>query len=180
MIVKPNLVYSISEVSEILNINTRKLQRVAKNHNLKKIDNRYVFEGSFILDVFKKEMSESVATNKALKEIIKDLKAQLKSFEVNDNERIEVFTNESYEIFENRLKEWHTLQTDIKHQEEVFNLKIKGADDRADHYEKQFEYQRKQSERILEMHQKLIQTIGEQTQNSIQRNHIEAKDKKYL
>ena len=52
--------------------------------------------------------------------------------------------------------------------------------DKVEHYKNLFEYQRKQSDRILEMHEKLIVTIGEQTQSSIQRNHIEAKDKKYL
>jgi hypothetical protein len=197
MIIKSDLVYSLKDLHQILNIHPRKLNRIARKHNIEKVDNRYIFKGSFILDVFKNEVSKSVETMsqdvkrvskdvkqylaeiEALKTEIENLKSQLAIYEIADNERIEVFTNESYELFEKRLKEWHTLQTDIKHQEEIFSLKIKGADERASHYEKQFEYQRKQSERILEMHQQLIDTIEKQNQLAEQRSFIEAKDKKY-
>ena len=193
MKIQPNLVYSKNEVSELLNVHPRKLNRIAQQNNIEKVDNRYIFKGSFLIEHFKIDVSKGVqalsksvqSVSKDFKEIealkteIEDLKNQLAIYEIADNERIEVFTNESYELFEKRLNEWHTLQTDIKHQEEIFSLKIKGADERASHYEKQFEYQRKQSERILEMHQQLIDTIEKQNQLAEQRSFIEAKDKKY-
>lgn len=201
MLVEPNLVYSINEVSKILKINTRTLQRVGKKHKIEKVDNRYIFKGSFLLLVFAdtiKALSQGVAKVsqgvvevsqdieplltkiKALENEIDALKTQLAIYEIEDNEVIEVFTKDEYKIFETRLIEWRYQQKEIEQKAiEIEDIKTTAKEDVA-HYKNLFEYQRKQSDRILEMHEKLIITIGEQTQSSIQRNHIEAKDKKYL
>ena len=201
MIIQPNLVYSISEVSEILKINPRTIQRVAKRHKIEKVDNRYIFKGSFLLIVFKdtiKNLSQGVeglsqgvvevsqdiepllSKIKALENEIGALKMQLSIYEIEDNEVIEVFTKDEYKLFETRLIEWRYQQKEIEQKAlEIQDIKTTAKEDVA-HYKNLFEYQKKQSDRILEMHEKLIVTIGEQTQSSIQRNHIEAKDKKYL
>ena len=201
MIIQPNLVYSISEVSEILKINPRTIQRVGKRHKVEKVDNRYIFKGSFLLIVFKdtiKALSQGVeglsqgvvevsqdiepllSKIKALENEIGALKMQLSIYEIEDNEVIEVFTKDEYKLFETRLIEWRYQQKEIEQKAlEIEDIKTTAKEDVA-HYKNLFEYQRKQSDRILEMHEKLIVTIGEQTQSSIQRNHIEAKDKKYL
>jgi len=201
MIIQPNLVYSISEVSEILKINPRTIQRVGKRHKVEKVDNRYIFKGSFLLIVFKdtiKALSQGVeglsqgvvevsqdiepllSKIKALENEIGALKMQLSIYEIEDNEVIEVFTKDEYKLFETRLIEWRYQQKEIEQKAlEIQDIKTTAKEDVA-HYKNLFEYQRKQSDRILEMHEKLIVTIGEQTQSSIQRNHIEAKDKKYL
>jgi hypothetical protein len=201
MIIQPNLVYSISEVSEILKINPRTIQRVGKRHKVEKVDNRYIFKGSFLLIVFKdtiKNLSQGVeglsqgvvevsqdiepllSKIKALENEIGALKMQLSIYEIEDNEVIEVFTKDEYKLFETRLIEWRYQQKEIEQKAlEIQDIKTTAKEDVA-HYKNLFEYQRKQSDRILEMHEKLIVTIGEQTQSSIQRNHIEAKDKKYL
>ena len=201
MLIEPNLVYSINEVSKILKINTRTLQRVGKKHKIEKVDNRYIFKGSFLLLVFAdtiKALSQGVAKVsqgvvevsqdieplltkiKALENEIDALKTQLAIYEIEDNEVIEVFTKDEYKIFETRLIEWRYQQKEIEQKAiEIEDIKTTAKEDVA-HYKNLFEYQRKQSDRILEMHEKLIITIGEQTQSSIQRNHIEAKDKKYL
>jgi len=93
---------------------------------------------------------------------------------------IEVFTKDEYKLFETRLIEWRYQQKEIEQKAiEIQDIKTTAKED-VTHYKNLFEYQRKQSDRILEMHEKLIVTIGEQTQSSIQRNHIEAKDKNYL
>ena len=144
MIIQPHLVYSITEVSEILKINPRTIQRVGKRHKVEKVDNRYIFKGSFLLIVFK--------------DTIKNLSQGVEKVS-QDVERL------SQEIEQKAL--------------EIQDIKTTAKEDVA-HYKNLFEYQRKQSDRILEMHEKLIVTIGEQTQSSIQRNHIEAKDKNYL
>ena len=217
MLIQPNLVYSIKEASEILKINTRRLQRAGKKHKIEKVDNRYIFKGSFLLLVFAdtiKALSEDASRQvvkvsqdiepllakiqeleqqlsnidvepllskiRELEQQVFELKNELKLYEIEDNERLEVFTDDDYNIFTTRLKEWQTQQKDLEQKAiEIQEIKI-DAKENVEHYKNLFEYQRKQSDRILEMHEKLIVTIGEQTQSSIQRNHIEAKDKKYL
>jgi predicted nucleic acid-binding Zn-ribbon protein len=201
MPIQPNLVYSISEVSEILKINPRTIQRIAKRHKVEKVDNRYIFKGSFLLLVFSdtikalsqgveglsqgvEEVSQDIepllSKIKALENEIGALKMQLSIYEIEDNEVIEVFTKDEYKLFETRLIEWRYQQKEIEQKAlEIQDIKTTAKEDVA-HYKNLFEYQRKQSDRILEMHEKLIVTIGEQTQSSIQRNHIEAKDKNYL
>jgi len=117
---------------------------------------------------------------KALEYEVEALKNQLAIYEIEDNEVIEVFTKDEYKLFETRLIEWRFQQKEIEAKAlEIQEVKTTAKEDVA-HYKNLFEYQRKQSDRILEMHEKLIVTIGEQTQSSIQRNHIEAKDKNYL
>ena len=201
MLIEPNLVYSINEVSEILKINPRRIQRMGKRHKVEKVDNRYIFKGSFLLLVFKdtiKALSQDVSQDvsqaikvsqdiepllgkiQELEHQVLELKNQLAMFEVADNERLEVFTEDDYTVFSNRLIEWRTQQKELEQKAiEIQEVKTDAKENVA-HYKNLFEYQRKQSDRILEMHEKLIVTIGEQTQNSIQRNHIEAKDKNYL
>ena len=108
---------------------------------------------------------------------IEELKEELSQYEVGENERIEVFSNEEYQLFEQRLNEWRTLQKDIEHQQELFKAKQEGSDQTIEHYKQQFEYQRQQSTRILEIHEKLVETVNSQNKIALQRNFIEAKDK---
>ena len=201
MIIQPHLVYSISEVSEILKINPRTIQRVGKRHKVEKVDNRYIFKGSFLLIVFKdtiKALSQGVeglsqgvvevsqdiepllSKIKALENEIGALKMQLSIYEIEDNEVIEVFTKDEYKLFETRLIEWRYQQKEIEQKAlEIQDIKTTAKEDVA-HYKNLFEYQRKQSDRILQIHEKLVTSINELTESAIQRNHIEAKDKKYL
>ena len=117
---------------------------------------------------------------KALENEIQELKAELSVYEIGEGERLEVFTEDDYKLFETRLLEWRYQQKELE-QKAIEIQEVKNdAKENVAHYKNLFEYQRKQSDRILEMHERLIVTIGEQTQSSIQRNHIEAKDKNYL
>ena len=198
MKIEPHLVYSKSEVSELLNIHPRKLNRIAQRHKIEKVDNRYIFKGSFLITLFGLDVSKSVQqVSKGVEGLSKDiepllvkiqeleveverLKNELSLYDISEGERLEVFTEDDYNTFTNRLKEWRTQQKELEQKAiEIQEVKIDAKENVA-HYKNLFEYQRKQSDRILEMHEKLIVTIGEQTQSSIQRNHIEAKDKKYL
>ena len=92
----------------------------------------------------------------------------MQQYEIGENERLEVFTKENYLIFETRLREWQSLQIDINHKEELFQAETKGLNEMIEHYKNQFEYQKAQSDRILDIHEKLIQSVQ-------QRNFIEAK-----
>jgi hypothetical protein len=201
MILKDDFDYTIKEASDIVGVSTRTLSRIAKKHNLEKIDNRYLFNGSFILKVFADELKElarvgeslakdgeSLAKdnqakegeNAALKREIEILKLNLKEYEISDNERIEVFTKDEFKIFETRLIEWQYQQKEIeKIETEIQDIKTTSKEN-VEHYKNLFEYQRKQSDRILQIHEKLVSSINELTESAIQRNHIEAKDKKYL
>lgn len=214
MNIKTEAVYSTLEAAEILNVKPRRLQRLAKKHYLKKVDNKYVYLGSFLIKHFKKiieaptdsdvqgtrtkeeidaEMTQKIASltdtienlkkelqeknkrNKKLKKRVASLKEKV--FKIADNERIEVFTNEEYQKFEARLKEWFTQQDQIQNQEENLRTQKRDSSELIKHYQNQFEYQKEQSSKILEIHQKLIDTIKDQNTLAAQRSFIEAKDK---
>jgi len=194
MLIEPNLVYSINEVSEILKINPRRIQRMGKRHKVEKVDNRYIFKGSFLLLVFKdtikalsQDVSQAIKVSQDIEPLLGkiqelehqvfELKNQLAMFEVADNERIEVFTKDDYEIFNTRLIEWQHQQKEIEKKEtEIAEIKATSTE-RVEHYKNLFEYQRKQSDRILLIHEKLVTSINELTKANVQRNIIEAKDK---
>ena len=114
---------------------------------------------------------------RSLDEVILQLKNDLAKYDLQPNERLEVFTNDEYQVLEQRLREWHEHDQKIKHQEELFNVEKASLKDMLKHYKNQWKYQRKQSERILKIHQTLVETIDKQNLNILQRNFIEAKDK---
>jgi hypothetical protein len=111
---------------------------------------------------------------------IENLQDQLKPFQLAPGERIEVMTDSQYSEFETKLKEWHTLQREIQHNAELFAVEKKGLKEQRKYYKTQFEYQKKQSDKMLEIHEKLISTIQEQGKQIIQRQIIEAHDKKVI
>jgi hypothetical protein len=89
------------------------------------------------------------------------------------------YTEEEYNFAEKKLEEWRFQNEKIKSQQELFEAKEKGLNDvvslmteQAEHYKNQFQYQKEQSTRILDMHEQLIKTIQ-------QNNFIEAKSKGY-
>lgn len=219
MKIQPNLVYSVKEASKILNVSTRKLHRIALKSSLDKIDNRYIFKGSFLLEYFNLPSGEVAKGGEGLarsgeslandiQEIpaginpFESIKQQFERYKIEDIEDIDFtfnrkgelsalgnlifvpknrvyaeYTENEYQDAEQKLNEWYTLQTEITHQEEMFNVKLKSVEDIAEHYQTQFEYQRKQSDKILAIHQTLIDTIENQNKLALQRNFIEAKDK---
>ena len=125
------------------------------------------------------KLQELTKENEALKMEITMLKEDLKQYDIGENERLEVFTQEMYEVFESRLLEWKEQNAKIKSQQEIFDAKEKGLNDvvdllkdQSEHYKNQFNYQKEQSTRILDMHEQLIKTIQ-------QNNYIEAKSKGY-
>jgi len=97
---------------------------------------------------------------------IKELKEELSGYEITENERLEVFTNEEYAKFEERLTQWRlqsqhiiTQQKDNEHQQELFNAKVLTLEQSEEHYKNSYFYQRKQNERFIDMHEKLLDTI---------------------
>jgi len=136
-----------------------------------------------ILEKYEAELVEWDKAKVKLKELdsareeIKALQEELSDYDVADNERLELFTKEEYAVFEERLTQWHLQSQHIISQQELFESKEKGLNDvvslmteQADHYKNQFQYQKEQATRILDMHEQLIKTIQ-------QNNFIEAKSK---
>ena len=220
MKIQPNLVYSKNEVSELLNIHPRKLNRIAQKHNIEKVDNRYIFSGSFLIEYFKLDVSKGVqSVSKSVQTLSKDfqeiptaaapqettletLKKQIESYTIAEIEDIDFklknkgelsnignlvfvakgkvyaeYTESEYEFAEQKLSEWRFQQKEIEKQAaEITEIKATSTE-RVEHYKNLFEYQRKQSDRILQIHEKLVQSVAELTKGSIQRNVIEAKEK---
>ena len=204
MTIEKSFLYSIKDSSKITNIPERTLSRIALAENNRKIDGRYLFLGSQLEELIEKRLrkekrlanpsptarqNKTLATLKdngevvtqeqydALKTEIEVLKDELSQYDIADNERLEVFTDEMYAEFEERLNDWKLQNQKIISQQEVFDAKEKGLNDvvnlmteQADHYKNQFQYQKEQATRILDMHEQLIKTIQ-------QNNFIEAKSK---
>ena len=90
---------------------------------------------------------------------------------------LQEYTPIEYEVAYQRLTEWRLQQKEIEKQAaEITEIKATSTE-RVEHYKNLFEYQRKQSDRILQIHEKLVQSVAELTKGSIQRNVIEAKEK---
>lgn len=204
MTIEKSFLYSIKDSAKITNIPPRTLSRIALANNNRKIDGRYLFLGSELETLISKRIekrrylanrSPTARQNKnsttkkdngevvskeeydALKTEIEALKDELSQYDIADNERIEVFTDEMYAEFEERLIDWKLQNQKIISQQETFDAKEKGLNDvvnlmteQADHYKNQFQYQKEQATRILDMHEQLIKTIQ-------QNNFIEAKSK---
>ena len=124
---------------------------------------------------FDKELIEQ--QYEALKIENEALRNELAEFDISPDERMEVFTHDEYNLLQTRLQEWFSLQKEIEHKDQLFNVEKKSLGELLEHYKNQFEYQKKQSDKILEMHQTLIDTIQKQSAIAIQRNIIEAKEK---
>lgn len=204
MTIEKSFLYSIKDSSKITNIPERTLSRIALAENNRKIDGRYLFLGSQLEELIEKRLrkekrlanpsptarqNKTLATLKdngevvtqeqydALRTEIEVLKDELSQYDIADNERLEVFTDEMYAEFEERLNDWKLQNQKIISQQEVFDAKEKGLNDvvnlmteQADHYKNQFQYQKEQATRILDIHEQLIKTIQEN-------NFIEAKSK---
>jgi hypothetical protein len=199
MKVDPNFVYSVKEVSEIIGLGERQTTRIAKDNGIKKDAGRYLFEGKFLIKHFNLSPEEDIGHSgedighsnghssedneqldleiESLKERIKDLESDLEHFEIEDNERIEIFTKTDYKVFETRLMEWQTLQTRLEHQTELFEAEKLSSGELITHYKQQLKYQKEQSTRILDIHERLVQTVNSQNKQALQRNTIEAIDK---
>lgn len=174
-------IYSSKEASEILKVTDRTIRTYCQTWQVPKLKKSYQITENHLKEwsAYINEAPPEPASNKIkeLEAIIRDLRAELKEFEIKDNEVIEVFSKDEYAIFEQRLTEWRLLQKELEKKEAYFREKLQDKNELLEHYKVQFEYQKRQSDKILEMHQKLIDTINQQTKLAIQRNVIEAKEK---
>ena len=127
---------------------------------------------------YKAELEEAKARySKALieqKKIYDTKYSQFKDFDYDEEtERIEVFTNQDYERFEQALQEWKLQKVKLEEQEKTFKVQIASKEELLQHYQEQANYQKKQADRILDQMDKLIDAIK-------RRDTIEAVEKKVI
>ena len=190
--------YSTKETAKILGIKERAVQTRCKNDNIRKKGNKYQITDIIIADWRQANAKPNANANakqldveiEALKlenlslktkvveleKEIAELKEELTTYEITENERIEVFTNEEYNKFQKRLIEWRTQQKDSEHQQELFDTKILTLEQSADHYKNSYYYQRKQNERFINMHEKLLDTIQLNSKESMIKTVKDAKN----
>ena len=187
--VNENKTYSTKETAEILGIKERAVQTRCKKDNIRKKDNKYLITDLIIADWKQKEEANAKPNANAtqtqiedLKKELAELKEELSGYEITENERLEVFTNEEYAKFEERLTQWrlqsqHIIaqQKDNEHQQELFNAKVLTLEQSAEHYKNSYFYQRKQNERFIDMHEKLLDTIQLSGKEGFIKSVVEAK-----
>ena len=84
----------------------------------------------------------------------------------SDNGVTEYFTEEEYLEFQKRLTEYPILKEQIQNSKEYLNT-----------IENQMEYFKNAYNKQLEMHENLVQSVKNFSDNLMQRNYIEAKEK---
>ena len=172
------------------NVPTSVPTNVPTNHSTQDQNNRpfieYLHQQPF------KPNNKIIEENEALKLEIELLKEKLSKFDLKDNERIEVFTNEMYQVFEKRLLEWTTQKQAIEQQDRLereLNQKLIISDitirskreeltlhkDNAAYYKAQAEYKDKQNNKLTASFDKLIETIATQSKDMFTKTAIEAK-----
>ena len=174
--------FTPKQASEILGLSQRGVKYYYLNHYtsstfVSRIDRNVFLTQSFI-DAVKKnrEGNSRVITDSRTKDdllkIIAELEKQLQEqkennvFDIAENERIEVFTQDEYNLFSERLIQWRLQRQEIEQTKVIFET-IK---DERDFLKTQLDYFKTSNDKILVQHQNLIEIIG-------QRNRIEAVEK---
>ena len=75
------------------------------------------------------------------------------------------------------LRERASFQKKIATNEELFEVKLRSATEIGEHYKNQYEYQRLHAEKILAMHERLIETVQIQSRDAFTRSVISGKEK---
>ena len=200
--------YSVKEISLSLGLSERAIVKRCFKSEVRKINNKYSIEDKHIEAWIKsikearlKEPQKNLigTSSEPIKyEVLKVKNIQdLKLVEIEDfdftfdniegnlvfvpkDKVFAEYTEQEYLIAEQRMNEWHTLQKEIEHQQQIFNAETKGNEQVIEHYKKQWEYQKDQSTRILDIHEKLIQAVNQQNKIIIQKQVMEAIDKEVI
>jgi hypothetical protein len=157
-------------------------------NDVEKIGGNYFVTQSFIDKVIKnregnKVKSTEPRTKEELLQVImklenekKELQELLKEYEnsevfekAGEGMRVEVFSQDEYNLFSERLTQWKIQRKELELQEK----EIKSLEEQKQFDRSQLEYFKKANDRIIEQHQKLIELIG-------QRNKIEAVEKEVI
>jgi hypothetical protein len=164
----------VSQEGRDVQLTERFIELVRKNRkqNTNRItDKKTKAEYRMELDALKEKYQRAIQEQKSIYE--KKL-GQFNDLDVDfDKERIEVFTHEQYQQFEEALIDYKYQKRYIQEKEERFKVELASKDDLVEHYKNQSEYQKQQSDRILTQMEKLIEAIR-------RRDTIEAVEKQVI
>jgi len=186
--------YSLKEASKVLGVTYRTIDYYKGVYESEVIkDGRIYFVTEAFLDKVRsnkkylesRESSDPRTKTQLIEELNKALEriTELESedpYELAENERLEVFTNEEYALFEERLKEWATLQREIQLKDESFKVQLNSKEEIIEHYKHQFEYQRQLAERQLDQMDKLLGYLKDRNLREAERAQIEAVEKRVI
>ena len=181
--------YSIKEASNLLGISERAVKYYRGIYSTSKyvisVDRNVFLTQSFIDTVAKnRELNARVSneprTKEELLKLITEQDAELSELKAivldyensevfeksSDGFRVEVFSQDEYTIFSERLIEWRIQRKEL----ETKNVHFESLKDERDFIKLQLEYFKSSNDKILLQHQNLIEIIG-------QRNRIEAVEK---
>ena len=111
-------------------------------------------------------------------DLISDLIYKLRA--LGNTDKIEVFSEEEYNQFQDALREYKHLEKNIK-QQEVYFEEIKASKDEViAHYKNQFEYQRRLADKQLEQMDTLLSYLKLRGEREAERQRIEAVEKRVI
>lgn len=180
--------YTTKQVSEMLGVSERTIKYyrgIYSNQKYIMTIDRNVFHTQAFVDLVRKnrELNSRISTEPRTKEQllkeIEELQQTIQSlkqtiieleesgeYEIAENERIEIFTQEEYDLFSERLIQWRLQRQEIEQK----NIQFESIKEERDFIKNQLEYFKVSNDKILQQHQNLIEIIG-------QRNRIEAVEK---
>ena len=141
------------------------IDKVIKNREGNKVKSTEPRTKEELLQVIVKLESEI----KELRELLQDYESSEVFEKAGDGMRVEVFSQDEYNLFSERLTQWRIQRKELELQEK----EIKSLEEQKQFDRSQLEYFKKANDRILDQHQKLIELIG-------QRNKIEAVEKEVI
>ena len=111
-------------------------------------------------------------------DLISDLIYKLRA--LGNTDKIEVFSEEEYNQFQDALREYKHLEKNIK-QQEVYFEEIKASKDEViEHYKNQFEYQRRLADKQLDQMDTLLNYLKLRGDREAERQRIEAVEKQVI
>jgi len=132
-----------------------------------------------LIEELKKKPEVSLPdTEEGIYEQISDLINKLK--DLGNTDTIEVFTEDEYEQFKDRLAEHRHLTDKVKTLEVHFEEVKASKDEVIAHYKNQFEYQRQLAEKQLNQMDMLLEYLKERNTREGERARIEAVEKKVI
>ena len=143
-------------------VNESFIQKVKKN----RLNNRKTISEPRTKEQLLKELDDKQKEIDALKTTIAEYENSEVYEKANEGFRVELFTQEEYSIFEERLIQWRLQRQEI----ESTRVHFESLKDEKDFIKGQLEYFKNSNDKILQQHQNLIEIIG-------QRNRIEAVEK---
>jgi hypothetical protein len=141
------------------------IDKVVKNREGNKVKSTEPRTKEELLQVIEKLESET----KQLQELLQEYENSEVFEKADEGFRVEVFSEQEYNLFSERLTEWRIQRKELELQEK----EIKSLEEQKQFDRSQLEYFKKANDRILDQHQKLIEVIG-------QRNKIEAVEKEVI